>query len=73
MGVKFIAKETTVAEGPSRASNLEPYNYQADALAASLSVEAMSHCPYLLHKFVINYLFDYYSVCLVYSSYRLLY
>jgi len=36
------------------------------------SVEAMSHSPYLLHKFVIYYLFDYYSVCLVYSSYRLL-
>jgi len=34
------------------------------------SVEPMSHCPYLLLKFVINYLFDYYSVCLVYSSYR---
>ena len=33
----------------------------------------MSHCPYLLHKFVINYLFDCYSVCLVHSSYRLLY
>jgi len=29
----------------------------------------MSHCPYLLHKFIINYLFDYHSVCLVYSSY----
>jgi len=25
-------------------------------------VEAMSHCPYLLHKFVINYLFDYYQL-----------
>jgi len=24
----------------------------------------MFHCPYLLHKFIINYLFDYYSVCL---------
>jgi len=31
----------------------------------------MSHCLYLPHKFVINYLFDYYSVCL-YSSYWLL-
>jgi len=28
----------------------------------------MSHCPYLLHKL----LFDYYSVCLIYSSYQLL-
>jgi len=33
----------------------------------------MFHCPYLLHKFVINYLFDYYYLCLVYLSYRLLY
>jgi len=33
----------------------------------------MFHCPYLLHKFVVNYLFDprfdHYSLCLVYSSY----
>jgi len=28
------------------------------------SVKAMSHCPYLLHKFVINYFFDY-SVCFI--------
>jgi len=28
---------------------------------------------HFFHIFVINYLFDYYSVCLVYSSYRLLY
>jgi len=27
------------------------------------SVEGMFHCPYLLHKFIINYLFDYFSVC----------
>ena len=33
MGVKFLAKETTVAESPDRALNLEPYDYQADALA----------------------------------------
>jgi len=26
-------------------------------------VEAMSHGPYLLHKFIINYFFDY-SMCL---------
>jgi len=32
MGVKFLAKETTVAESPDWASNLEPYDYQADAL-----------------------------------------
>jgi len=25
----------------------------------------MFHCPYLLYKLVINYLFDYYSVCLI--------
>jgi len=25
----------------------------------------MFHCPYLLYKFIINYLFDYYSVCLI--------
>jgi len=30
----FLPKETTVAESPNQASNLGPYNYQADALAA---------------------------------------
>jgi len=27
-------------------------------VCCACSVEGMSHCPYLLHKFVINYLFD---------------
>jgi len=27
-------------------------------VCCACSIEAMSHCPYLLHKFVINYLFD---------------
>jgi len=34
------------------------------------STEAMYHCLYLLHVLVINYLFYYYSLCLVYFSYR---
>jgi len=29
----FLPKETTAAESPGRASNLEPYDCQADALA----------------------------------------
>ena len=33
IGVSFLSQETTVAEIPDQASNLEPYNYQADALA----------------------------------------
>jgi len=31
-------------------------------VCCAYSVEAMFHCPYLLHKFVINFLFDHYSV-----------
>jgi len=43
-----LPKETTVAESPDRASNLEPYDYQADALAVSYflpfkTFEALSH------------------------------
>jgi len=34
MGVKFLPKESTVAESPNQASNLEPYDYPADTLAA---------------------------------------
>jgi len=31
-----LPKETTVAEGPDSASNLEPYDYLADALVFAL-------------------------------------
>ena len=48
-----MLKETTVAESPDRASNLEPYDYQVDALATLLlsSVQHFKHLVRLHSKF----------------------
>jgi len=63
MGVKFfLPTETTTAESPDRASNLEPYNYQADALAVCYCLPAMFticcrfHCSFLQKPVELAYI-----------------
>ena len=52
MGESFLPKETTVAESPDRESNLEPYDYQADALATLLLPPSNKKC--LFKQFLIH-------------------
>jgi len=56
MGVNFLPKETTVAEGPDQELNLEPYNYQADALAFCYCLPTRAFLVDIVHRTEVTHL-----------------